>query len=200
MAPVLEIGRVNPLAQSIAGVTVTVSDRILPLLYVSPTQINAQVPSDLGDGDYTLQVHNTGLDDISATFSVARNSPGLFFQTLNSQQYALALHDDGSVVTPDNPAKAGETLSLLGTGFGPYNGQVIDGFFPPNPAPSVADSVTLSTGDQVMSTMSSIAAPGYTGLTLTKFKVPDGMQSGSTVPVKVTVNGANSNTVMVPIQ
>jgi len=60
LAPVLEIGRVNPLAQSIAGVTVTVSDRILPLLYVSPTQINAQVPSDLGDGDYTLQVHNNG--------------------------------------------------------------------------------------------------------------------------------------------
>jgi len=200
LAPVLEVGRVNPLAQNIAGVTVTVNDRILPLLYVSPNQINAQVPSDLGDGDYGLQVHNIGQDDISATFSVARNSPGLFFQTVNSQQYALALHDDGSVVTPDNPAKAGETLSLLGTGFGPYNGVVIDGFFPPNPAPAVVDSVSLSTGDQMVSTMSSIAAPGYTGLTLTKFKVPDSMQSGSTVPVKVTVNGANSNTVMVPIQ
>ncbi|HEY6392031.1 MAG TPA: hypothetical protein VIX89_12180 [Bryobacteraceae bacterium] len=200
LAPVLEVGRVNPLAQSIAGVTVTVNDRILPLLYVSPSQINAQVPSGLGDGDYTLQVHNSGQDDISATFSVARNSPGLFFQTVNSQQYALALHDDGSVVTPDNPARPGETLSLLGTGFGPYNGLVIDGFFPPNPAPAVADSVNLSTGDQVTSTMWSGAAPGYTGLTLTKFKVPDSMQSGATVPVKVTVNGADSNTVMVPIQ
>jgi uncharacterized protein (TIGR03437 family) len=200
LAPVLEIGRVNPLAQSIAGVTVTVNDRILPLLYVSPEQINAQVPSDLGDGDYVLQVHNTGQDDISATFSIARNSPGLFFQTLNSQQYALALHDDGSVVTPDSPAKPGETLSLLGTGFGPYNGLVIDGFFPPNPAPGLADSVSLSTDGQVMPTMSSSAAPGYTGLTITKFKVPDSMQSGTTVPVKVTVNGADSNTVMVPIQ
>jgi uncharacterized protein (TIGR03437 family) len=200
LAPVLEVGRVNPLAQSIAGVTVTVNDRILPLLYVSPAQINAQVPSGLSDGDYTLQVHNTGQDDISATFSVARNSPGLFFQTLNSQQYALALHDDGTVVTPDNPARPGETLSLLGTGFGPYNALVIDGFFPPNPAPGLADSVNLSTGDQVMSTMWSGAAPGYTGITLTKFKVPDGIESGATVPVKVTVNGANSNTVMVPIR
>jgi len=200
LAPVLEIGRVNPLAQSIAGVTVTVNDRILPLLYVSPTQINAQVPSGLGDGDYTLQVHNTGQDDISAKFSVARNSPGLFFQTVNSQQYALAMHDDGSAVTPDSPAKPGETLSLLGTGFGPYNGLVIDGFFPPNPAPPLADSVNLATGDQVMSTTWSGAAPGYTGLTLTKFKVPDSMQSGTTVPVTVSVNGAVSNTVMVPIQ
>jgi uncharacterized protein (TIGR03437 family) len=200
LSPVLEIGRVNPLAQSIAGVTVTVSDRILPLLYVSPNQINAQVPSDLADGDYTLQVHNTGQDDISASFSVTRNSPGLFFQTLDSTQYGLALHNDGSVVTPDNPAKAGEILSLLGTGFGPYNGLVIDGFFPPNPAPAVADSVSLATGDQVMSIMSSIAAPGYTGLTVTKFKVPDNMDSGATVPVKVIVNGAASNTVMVPIQ
>jgi uncharacterized protein (TIGR03437 family) len=48
--------------------------------------------------------------------------------------------------------------------------------------------------------MSSIAAPGYTGLTVTKFKVPDNMDSGATVPVKVIVNGAASNTVMVPIQ
>src|SRR5205814_9728446 len=34
-----ETGRVNPLAQTIAGVTVTIADRLLPMLSVSPQQI-----------------------------------------------------------------------------------------------------------------------------------------------------------------
>ena len=91
LAPSLETGRVNPLAQTIAGVTVTVGDRILPLLFVSPQQINAQVPSDLPDGDYTLQIHSDGQPDVTGSFSVSRNSPGLFFQAVDSVQYAMAI-------------------------------------------------------------------------------------------------------------
>lgn len=200
LAPDSAVGRVNPLSQTILGVTVTVNDRILGLLYVSPQQINAQIPSDLPAGDYTLQVHSTGQPDVSATFSVVRNAPGIFLQNTNSQQYAMALHDDGSLVTPDSPARAGETISLLGTGFGPYNGVVIDGFFPPDPPPSLADSVSVSAGGQTPSNVWSGAAPGFTGLTVTKFTVPDGLPSGTMVPVNVSVNGASSNTVMLPLQ
>ena len=180
--------------------TVTVSDRILPLLFVSPQQINAEVISDLPDGDYTLTVHNTGQPDVSATFSVARNAPGLFFQTVNSQPYVVALHPDGSAVTQDSPASAGETISILGTGFGPYTGQVIDGFFPPVPPPSLTDSVTISTADQSPVPSWSGAAQGYTGIVSTTFQVPNGLASGTAVPLTVTVNGAASNTVMLPVQ
>jgi len=200
LAPTTEVGRVNPLAQAIAGVTVTVNDRILPLIYVSPEQINAQVPSDLPAGDYILQVHSQGQPDVSATFSVVRDAPGLFTQTLDSQTYAMAFHADGSVVTPDNPAKAGETVSLFGTGFGPYNGVVVDGFFPPVPPPTLMDSVSISAGDQSPTAAFVGAAPGYSGVTLMKFKIPDGMPGETTVPVSVTVNGASSNTVMLPLQ
>jgi uncharacterized protein (TIGR03437 family) len=200
LAPTLELGRVNPLAQAIAGVTVTVNDRILGLLFVSPTQINAQVPSGLPDGDYTLQVHSTSQADVSATFTIAREAPGLFFQTMNEQQYVIALHEDGSPVTPDNPAKAGETIALLGTGFGPYSGPVIDGFFPPDPPPALADSVTVSAAGQTPKTMWSGAAPGFTGVALTRFRVPEDLPAGTNVPLKVSVNGAESNTVMLPLR
>jgi uncharacterized protein (TIGR03437 family) len=200
LAPGVQVGPVNPLSQTLSGVTVTVSDRILPLLFVSPQQINAEVLSDLPDGDYTLTVHNTGQPDISATFSVTRDAPGIFFQTVNSQPYVLALHPDGSVVTPDNPASAGETISILGTGFGPYNGKVIDGFFPPAPPPSLMDSVTISTADQNPAPSWSGAAPGFTGVVSTSFQVPNGLPSGTAVPLTITVNGAASNTVMLPVQ
>ncbi|MBZ5610614.1 MAG: hypothetical protein LAP38_20310 [Acidobacteriia bacterium] len=200
LAPDVEVGRVNPLAQAIAGVTVTLNDRILGLLFVSPDQINAQVPSDLPDGDYTLTVHAGGQPDVTATFTVARNAPGIFFQTVNGQQYVIALHEDGSPVTSDNPASAGETISVLGTGFGPYAGKVIDGFFPPDPPPALADSLNISAADLSPVPAWTGAAPGYTGVAVTKFQVPDGMTPGSNVPLKVTVNGVDSNTVMLPLQ
>jgi uncharacterized protein (TIGR03437 family) len=37
-----EVGPSNPLAQTIAGVALLLGDRILPIVYVSPDQINAR--------------------------------------------------------------------------------------------------------------------------------------------------------------
>ncbi len=200
LAPTLEVGPVNPLAQTIAGVSVTVNNMILPLLFVSPGQINAQVPSELADGNYTLEIHSLGQPDVSGTFTVRRNAPGLFFQTVDNQQYAIAFHEDGSLITPGSPVKAGETISLLGTGLGPFKGNVIDGFFPPDPPPALADSVNIGAGSHFPATMWAGAAPGYTGLALTKFKVPNGISAGTSIPVTVTVNGVKSNAVMLPVE
>jgi uncharacterized protein (TIGR03437 family) len=200
LAPSLEIGPTNPVSQSILGVSVTVNDSILGLLFVSPQQINAQIPSSLSDGSYTLVVHSTGEPDVSAAFTVSRDAPGLFFQTIGSKQYAIALHADGSVITPESPAAAGETISFLGTGFGPYKGTVLDGFFPTNPAPTVSDTVTISLGSQSPAVIWSGAAVGYTGVTSTKFQVPTGLPSGTSVPLSVSVNGTVSNTVQLPLE
>ena len=188
------------MSQSILGVSVTVNDSILGLLFVSPQQINAQIPSSLSDGSYTLVVHSTGEPDVSAAFTVSRDAPGLFFQTIGSKQYAIALHADGSVITPESPAAAGETISFLGTGFGPYKGTVLDGFFPTNPAPTVSDTVTISLGSQSPAVIWSGAAVGYTGVTSTKFQVPTGLPSGTSVPLSVSVNGTVSNTVQLPLE
>jgi uncharacterized protein (TIGR03437 family) len=197
LASVTEVGPVNPLQQSISGTTVTVNDSILPLLFVSSQQINAQLPSNLADGNYTLEVQNVGQPEISAPLTVARNAPGLFFWTAGSTAYAMAFHADGSLVTTDSPAAGGETISLLGTGFGPYQTPVLDGFFPQTPPPAVADSVSLSVaGANTAST--STAAPGFTGITSTQFQVPSGLASGTSVPVLVTINAVESNTVMLP--
>jgi uncharacterized protein (TIGR03437 family) len=199
LAASVKLGPVNPLSQSLDGVTVTVNDLILPLLFVSPQQINAQLPSSLTPGNYTLEVQPAGQTEISGTFTVARNAPGLFFQTVKSVNYASALHADGSLVTTASPAVAGETISLFGTGFGPYQHTVLDGFFPPNPPPAVEDSVTLSVGG-TKTTSKSTAAPGFTGMDLTQFEVPSGLPSGTSVPLLVSINGEDSNTVMLPVK
>jgi uncharacterized protein (TIGR03437 family) len=199
LASVVQVGPVNPLAQTIAGTSVTINNSILPLLFVSPQQINAQIPSNLANGNYTLEVQNTGQPEVSGTLTVTRDAPGLFFSIIGSTAYAMAFHADGSMVTTNSPAAPGETVSLLGTGFGPYQKSVLDGFFPPNPAPALSDSVVLSVGN-AKPTATSTAAPGFTGVVSTQFEVPTGLASGTSVPVLVTINGVDSNTVMLPIQ
>jgi uncharacterized protein (TIGR03437 family) len=198
LAAVSQVGPVNPLAQSIGGTTVTINSSILPLLFVSPQQINAQLPSSLGDGNYTLQVQVAGEFDVSGPVTIARNAPGLFYSTIGSTAYAMAFHSDGSAVTTSSPAAGGETISVLGTGFGPYQTPVLDGFFPTNPPPAVHDSVELSVGG-VNPTSTSTAAPGFIGVVSTQFQVPTGLPSGASA-VMVSINGVDSNTVMLPIQ
>lgn len=199
LASVTEVGPVNPLSQTIAGTTVTINNSILPLMFVSPQQINAQLPSSLANGTYTLEVQNVGQPAISGNLTVARNAPGLFFSTIGSTAYAMAFHADGSLVTTSSAAAGGETISMLGTGFGPYQTPVLDGFFPQNPPPAVSDSVVLSVGG-INATSTSNAAPGFTGIVSTQFQVPSGLASGTSVPVLVSINGVDSNTVMLPIQ
>ncbi len=195
-----EAGPDNPLAQTIAGVTARVDGRFLPLLFVSPEQINAQLPSDLGHGEYTMRVSVNGLPDVSGRFTVVRNAPGLFGGQLNGLIYASALHQDGSPVTVDSPARRGESVTLLGTGFGPYQGNSVDGFpVPQSMAFALADSVEVLGSDLRIEPEWTGAATGLIGVTACRVRIGETLPSG-TLELKVRVNGRDSNTVWLPVE
>jgi hypothetical protein len=71
------------------------------------------------------------------------------YETIDAQAYAVAFHEDGSLITPSKPAKSGELISVLGTGLGPFKTNVTDGFFPPTPPPALLDSVGVSAGGAI---------------------------------------------------
>ena len=185
---------------TLGGLAVTVNDRILPLLFVSPDQINAQVPSDFADGDYPIKVSAPGQPDVSGTFTVARNSPGLFSRPVDSKPYALAAHEDGSPLTPDSPARQGEVVTIYGTGFGALERKTIDGFLlsgaPPN---ALVDSLDIQLGDLTPAAIWSGASTDYIGMMITKFQITPDMPSGTALELKVRVNGVESNTVLLPL-
>lgn len=194
-----EAGPSNPLSQTLARVVVLVEDRILGLVYVSPEQINAQIPSDLEPGKYKITVRGEGASDVSGEFEVVRNAPGLFANPVDGVNYAAALHEDGTPITPASPAKRTELVSLIGTGFGPYARKVIDGFpTPSTPAISMADPVDLFVSGVRTTPAFAGAAPGLTGMTVTKFRI--GQTGSSTVEAKVVINGRESNTVILPVE
>ena len=107
------------LPQTLGGLTVRVGDRLLPLFFVSPQQINAQMPDDMAAGNQVLTISPAGAPEVRAAFTVVRNAPGLFPVATNGQAMAMAIHEDGSPVTADAPARSGELLTVYGTGFGP---------------------------------------------------------------------------------
>jgi uncharacterized protein (TIGR03437 family) len=201
LAPSTMTGPTDPVAQTLDGVVVTTSGYILPLMYVSQFQINALVPSGLTPGDYDLTVSSLSSPDVLTSFTVARNAPGLLTNPVNNQSYALAFHQDGTLITPSSPALPGETVNVLGTGFGPFMLPYIDGFpAPPSPPNPLVDPVSVSLGGTALTPAWAGAAPGFVGLVSCQIPIGSSVPAGTTLPLTVTVNGVSSNTVLLPIQ
>ena len=200
LAAALERGPEFPLAQTLGGVTVRLGDRFLPLFFVSPEQINMQLPSDLADGLYKLTVRREGKPETSTQFAVVRNAPGLFYRATESGPYGLVLHENGQPVTSDSPARRGESVTVLGTGFGPYLVAPPDGF----PAPEsdnfrLADAVEVYLGQARVEPLYAGAAAGRIGMTAVRFRLGDEIPAG-TLELKARVNERDSNTVLLPVE
>jgi uncharacterized protein (TIGR03437 family) len=188
------------LSQAIDDVWVTINGRLLPLLSISPQMINAQLFSDLADGTYTLTVHRSAQGDASGTFTVQRDSPGLFqWFVQQGNPTVSAYHPDGTMVTAASPATANETIAITGTGFGLYDHPLVDGFPTPDTGDwNVVDPITVTVGGQVYTPVSAKAWNGYAGVVMVKVKLgtlPSGLAN-----LKVTVNNVDSNTVQLPIK
>jgi len=194
-------GPTNPLAQTLGGVVVTVGQQYLPLMLVSPTQVNAQLPGDLPEGSYTLTLSASGQPDVSASFTVARNAPGLYTNPAYNTPVASAFHQDLTPLTPDSPAIQGEIVTVYGTGFGPTQNPSVTGFLipdgPPNP---LVDPVQIQLGDFQPAPTWSGASTDVIGMQVTRFQITPDMPAATTLELKITVNGRTSNTVLLPLQ
>jgi uncharacterized protein (TIGR03437 family) len=202
LAPAVLVGPGNPLSQALGNTTVTVGDYVLPLVYVSPGQISAQLPWELPDGSYTLAVHNTGLSDVDGTFTVSSASPGVFEQP-NPQNLplVLALHPDGSLVSPASPAVQGEQITIFATGLGPYTHPAVDGF-PASPVTNflVADAITVTLGAVQITPDWAGAATGIVGVSVVKVTIAPDMPAATNANFTITVSGKPSLPMLLPMQ
>ena len=201
LASIAAIGPSSPLAQTLAGATVHIGTNYLPLYFASPTQINLQVPPDLAPGQQTITVSPQGMPDVSGNFQIARNAPGLFPMNLGGQSYTLALHADGTLVTPDAPAIIGELLTVYGTGLGPTTPARPFGFaVPATPPYVVVDPVSAQVGASTLTVESAYALPGNIGVDAVQFRLDNTVPSGANASFQLAVNGVNSNTLLLPVQ
>jgi uncharacterized protein (TIGR03437 family) len=195
------LGQGSPLSQTLGGVTVQVGGNLLPLFFVSPTQINVQLPANLNPGPAGLTVSAQGQPDVQAQFTVAQDAPGIFPQSVNGQTYALAFHADGSTVTPSAPAAPGETITVYGTGFGATTPSRPVGFAVPSDVVyTLNDGATVQLNGTNMPVSSGFALAGSVGVDVVQFVVGDGAPSNTNAQLTITVNGQASNTILLPMQ
>lgn len=132
---------------------------------------------------------------------MAADAPGLFASSVvNGVTFGLVTHSDGSLVTSAAPARAGETLSLLGTGFGQTVPARPYGFAVPAAPPYVlTDPATVQLGSVSVVPTQGYAWPGAAGVNVIQFVVPAGLPAASNVPLRVSFIAVQSNTVGLPL-
>ena len=180
-----------PLPISFSGTSVTVNGVLSPLLYVGPSQINAQVPPNTAVGPATVVVSGNGVGGLG-TVNVLAAAPGLF---ADGSGRAAAQHSDGSFVTTASPASSGEYVTFYGTGQGPLNLTPAAGAAAGFGASlsSCLDTVTVTMNGLISTGQYNFCglASGFVGLTQINASIPAGLPAGD-VPVVVTINGVSS--------
>lgn len=207
-----------PWPLSLMNRQIVVNDELMsPLYYVAPGQFNFQLPTSapVGTGRIAVRVADTGELIAGGTLLVSAAAPGLFTAGGTGTGQAAALNQDYTLNSPSNPAPAGSTLVLYGTGQGQVGPPVPDGT--PAAAETLSNTVAIPTtdgasclnnqpsmcvlmGNSVFGTVRySGLAPGFVGLWQINVTIPAGLPAGN-VPVRVIVNGTPSNTVTVTVR
>jgi uncharacterized protein (TIGR03437 family) len=188
---------------ALAGTTVTVGGFNAFLDYVSPGQVNAQVPSGVSTGSQQLVVGTAAGQSAAYSVSVAPTQPGLYAPAnflVGGNQYVGAQHQDqnhtwvmpvGAVPgITSSPARVGETITLYGVGFGPVNpgqqaGQIVQGIN------SLTTPLTMFFGSAQATLGYYGLTPGYLGLYQFNVTVPN-VASGNSVPLSFILGSKNS--------
>jgi uncharacterized protein (TIGR03437 family) len=108
---------------NLRGVTVSVGGKPAFVSYVSPGQVNVQVPDNIGTGTVNVVVTNANGSSDPVTVQSAQVSPGILAPfNVNGKQYVAAFQQSTILGSPGhNPVKPGDVITLYGLGFGPTN-------------------------------------------------------------------------------
>lgn len=206
-----------PTELSCVSVQVTgpgVSPTLIPISYVSATQINAQLPTFSGTGPVTLQLilnpgqTNQSTSDID-TYTTLQPFAPAFFLFANSISIAAQFAGtanivaDPSLIPGATPAKPGDIVTLYGTGFGDTNPSVAAGQLATGQAP-LLNGVTVTIGTATLAPSDVLYAglsPGsISGLYQFDVRIPQSTPSGE-IPVSISIGGSETQTpATIPVQ
>jgi len=180
----------NNAPTSLDGTKVTVGGVSAYVSFISPTQVNAQVPSGVGTGSQPVVVTVGGTP--SAPFSINVNTlePGLLALSpqflISGKQYVVAQHSDGTFVLAkgaiagytSSPAAVGETIIIYGVGFGPskdFSNQAIPFGQIVTASNALVNQVQMQVGGQPASLSYQGLAPTLVGAYQFNLAVPSGV-------------------------
>ncbi len=168
------------------------------MVYVSPSQINVQVPWEL-QGQSAAQVKVT--IDFSpgnvVSVPLANYAPA-FFEIAAGK--AAAVDGNDQIITSANPARGGSTVYLFLNGLGPVTNQPASG--QPALDSPLSETTTIpvvTIGGRQATNVHAFLTPTLPGLYQITATVPSGLTAG-TQPISVTIGGRTSPTSGLPVQ
>lgn len=192
-----------PLPRILNGVKVTVNGSVdAPLFYVSPTQINFQMPVEVTGTSASVVVTNGGISGPAATVALTPEAPGIFTVATSGSGQAAALNADSTPNSASNPAAGGTTVSLFASGLGVTNPPFVTGQTGATSEPlnRTVQTPTVNINGVPGTIGFSGLAPGFVGLYQVNVTVPVGTPAGSAVPVSLIINGRAANTVTIAVR
>jgi uncharacterized protein (TIGR03437 family) len=190
-----------PLPKTLGGVKVTVGGVDAALYDVRSSQLTFLVPYAVTAGLQNVQI-TTSSATLSGTVRVISTSPGLFMKdALTPPKGAVRNQDGVTENSTSSPAKRGDVISIYGTGPGALNQSVQDGA-----APGASPVVTTKSTPQVF--ISGVEAqvqfsglnPDAPGLWQINVTIPNQSFITGKVPVRVFMDGVDSNEVYILVQ
>jgi uncharacterized protein (TIGR03437 family) len=192
-------GADGKLVTSLGGASATINNIPTPMFYSFTGQLGVQIPFELaGQTTGTIVVTVAGQSSVPRTINLDATAPGIF--TVNQQGTGIAavLHQDGvTPVTVQNPAHPNEVVTLFGTGLGMLTPALATGAVSVGNRTVATPTVSID-GVQVAPDFSG-AAPNFVGLNQINVRIPANTRTASDIPVVLTINGKQSNSVTIPV-
>jgi len=186
-----------PLPATLGSVSVTFNGIAAPLLYVSPQQINAQLPWEVpATGPVSVVVTNGARASAPQSVQVGTFSPGLF----TIAGYAVAINPDGSLAAPigaipgvaSHPATPGDTLVLWGSGFGAVNPPATTGDNSLDTLRHVATPPTVTIAGIAAPVTFAGLSPQFVGVYQVNATMPSTALPAGAAPVEIEAGGVTS--------
>jgi uncharacterized protein (TIGR03437 family) len=206
-----EIATTVPLPTSLLGASVKVKDRAgveraSPLFFVSPNQINFQIPPGTATGKATITVSNPQNTNLSATVWIESVAPGLFAANANGQGVAAAvalrvkaggMQSFEPVAQPDGSGR----LVAVPIDLGPETDQVFLILFGTGLRNrSSMDKAAVRIGGIELPVLFAGAQGNFVGQDQINVQLPRNLAGRGEATISVTVDGAIANSVGVNIK
>jgi uncharacterized protein (TIGR03437 family) len=200
----------QPLPSKLAGVQLVFDGTALPLLSVSPSEIRAQLPYDLGNrtaSSFYVRAErddNTIVTTTAVSVAITAASPGLFAFPGQEPRPGISVHG-GEPVTATSPAIAGESITIWAAGLGPViapadTGAGVQAGVPNPYADAPVQVPVTATLNGVPAAVSSATLPqGSIGIYELHIIVPTEIVATNATLLSISQNGRQSNTVTIPV-
>jgi uncharacterized protein (TIGR03437 family) len=197
LSPVNLATKEIPLPTALGESCLTVNGTAVPMLFVSSTQVNGQLPFNV-DGRATMVIKTPGGISNNFNFTIQPAAPSIFRTGTAGPATGLATvvrADNGEYITPTNPIHPGDSIIIYATGLGRTNPPLDSGLPAPDGAQiSAIIQPVVTLGGQQLAVSFAGLANAMVGVYEIDAKVPLRLPAGLSVPLVID-QGVGSTTI-----